>query len=174
MKHYAMLDLETLGNSSRAPIIQIGLVFFTTEEILLERELSIDFEQACKYGEMDASTIKWWFKQSDEARKSASSGILHPKEAVEIIRGDFASAGINHTYAHATFDFPIFDNLCRQLDKQNPIDFRTCCDMRTLESFVGNDITWEPRNTVLHTALGDALWQAKHAQKMLSIINAME
>lgn len=65
-----MLDIETVGNGSKAAIVSIGAVFFDpkTGELGSEFYQAISLSSSAYYGEMDASTIEWWMKQSDEAR----------------------------------------------------------------------------------------------------------
>ena len=71
-----MIDLETLGTDPTAPIVAIGAVFFDpkTGELGVEFSATIDFESACERRTPDASTIKWWLKQSDDARAKVIRG----------------------------------------------------------------------------------------------------
>lgn len=69
-----MIDLETLSSSPRAAIIQIGATIFDEETIFTKHKATIDIEDAMKYGEVSASTLKWWLRQSEAARDSAFYG----------------------------------------------------------------------------------------------------
>lgn len=70
MKHM-MLDLETMGNKSNSVILSVGAVMFDIEtgeigEYFYER---IEFQSALDVGlKINADTVEWWMKQSDEAR----------------------------------------------------------------------------------------------------------
>lgn len=171
---HCMVDTETLGLNSRAPIIQIGLVFFTIEGIQTQSELTIDFDDALKYGEADGSTIKWWLEQDKAAQKTLFKNPRPAEDAADVVEKLIQAQNPNYFWAHATFDFPIVNNLFRALGRKTPIPFRTSYDLRTLEHFVGNDIEWEKREGVYHNALDDATYQAKHAIKMLRRIKQMK
>ncbi|SLM62841.1 Exodeoxyribonuclease VIII [Dickeya aquatica] len=66
-----MIDLETLGKNKNAPLASIGAVFFEPETGELGEKFycRVDFENDMKNGAIpDGDTIKWWLKQSAEAR----------------------------------------------------------------------------------------------------------
>jgi len=64
------IDLETLGTKSGAVITQIGLVAFTRDRITDEAQIYVDAEDCQRHGlTIDASSVLWWLKQSDAARK---------------------------------------------------------------------------------------------------------
>jgi hypothetical protein len=70
MKH-CMVDLETLGTRPGSVILSIGAVFFDPASGLLGDSFHqvIDVASCCVAGlKGDHSTIKWWEKQSAEAR----------------------------------------------------------------------------------------------------------
>ena len=66
-----MIDLETMGSSSNAAVIAIGAVFFdpVTGDLGAEFYQTIELSSAAKFGDMDTSTIEWWFKQSEAAKE---------------------------------------------------------------------------------------------------------
>ena len=67
-----MLDLETMGTGSNAAIIAIGAVRFDTgtQETTDEFYEVVDLQSCVDFGlEIDPSTVMWWMRQSDEARK---------------------------------------------------------------------------------------------------------
>jgi exodeoxyribonuclease VIII len=66
-----MVDLETLGTSSKAAIISIGAVFFDPAMQVFGPTFYrvASLESNLRIGrEMDGSTVRWWMTQSDEAR----------------------------------------------------------------------------------------------------------
>lgn len=67
---HLMLDLETLGNKPGAAIVAIGAVAFNMDGEIHENKFhqKITFESALETGKVNASTLKWWMKQSDESR----------------------------------------------------------------------------------------------------------
>lgn len=77
-----MVDLETLGTRSSAPIASIGACLFNpyvqnTFEALIPYSfiVNIDLEDAVKHSTgIEAGTVKWWFSQSDAAIKRLVNG----------------------------------------------------------------------------------------------------
>ena len=77
MKNHLMLDLETMGNKSFSSFVSIGAVFFdmATGETGAEFHIKVDLGSCLEAGlKVDASTIYWWLKQSDAARKGIYEG----------------------------------------------------------------------------------------------------
>jgi hypothetical protein len=70
-----MIDLETLGNRSYAPIIQIGACFFdiNTGNTGPSALYSVSLDSNLKYGlnNFSGNTFYWWLGQSEESRKNA-------------------------------------------------------------------------------------------------------
>ncbi|MBP2850546.1 3'-5' exonuclease [Dickeya oryzae] len=69
--NHVMIDLETLGKNKTAPVASIGAVFFEPETGELGEKFycRVDFENDMKNGAIpDGDTVKWWLKQSPEAR----------------------------------------------------------------------------------------------------------
>lgn len=73
---HVMIDLETLGTGATSVILSIGLVAFDDGNLYDELEIVLDevaIDQQIHNGrDVSASTLKWWFKQSEKAR----SGVL--------------------------------------------------------------------------------------------------
>lgn len=71
-----MIDLETLGTAANAPVVAIGAVFFdpNTGKLGDQFEVTIDVEDALRYGVMSGSTFKWWMSQGDAARQKVVRG----------------------------------------------------------------------------------------------------
>lgn len=174
LEKHCMLDLETLGTNSCAPVIQVGLVFFTIQGIQTQSLLTMDFDDALKYGKADGSTIKWWLKQDKDAQKTLFENPRPAIEVADIIDKLLVAQNPNWFWAHATFDFPILNSLFLAMGRKMPIPFRQSFDLRTLEYFAGNYIEWEKRDGVYHNALDDATFQAKHAIKMLRYIKQLK
>ena len=66
-----MLDLETMGTMPNSAIVAIGAVKFSLEEGIGDKFYEvITLDSSMKKGfDVEASTIKWWMRQSDDARK---------------------------------------------------------------------------------------------------------
>lgn len=86
-----MLDLETLGTKPGAIVTQIGAVAFDRGNlggIAFPFWEKIDIVSAEKVGlGLDARTVKWWLKQSDDARQSMVSDMALPlTDVLELFR----------------------------------------------------------------------------------------
>lgn len=164
MKH-CMIDIETLGHLPNAACVQIGAVVFTKDEILAKFEGTISFADAIALGAATGSTLAWWFTQGDAARKS----VLDGRDAKEVYQA-FADFILEHQpdafWAHATFDFPILRTAYAKIGIAYPINFRTSYDLRTAELFQPG-LEWPPREGTAHTALADAMYQARGLQVMM-------
>lgn len=71
--YHLMIDLETMGTNTNAPIVVIGAVFFDpqTGEIGPVFYIVISLADAMNTGAVpDGGTIEWWLKQSSEARSA--------------------------------------------------------------------------------------------------------
>lgn len=167
---HCMIDLETLGSNPKSPVIQIGMVFFTREGISLSSLSTIEFDDALKHGEADGDTIKWWLQQPKEAQETLFKFQKPLVDVAESITKLIEGQNANFYWAHATFDFPIFQSMFRSLGMKYPLPFKRCYDLRTLE-FLAGHIEWEERTGIHHNALDDAIHQAKHAIKLLNILD---
>jgi len=66
---HIMPDLETMGNKSNAAIIAIGAVAFDANGVHDRFYSQCSLESSVQLGlKMDAGTVIWWLKQSDQAR----------------------------------------------------------------------------------------------------------
>jgi hypothetical protein len=166
---HCMIDLETLGINPNAPIIQIGIVYFTLDGIYLSSQINVDFEDALKHGKADGSTIKWWLQQSKEAQDSLAKNERTAADACEIMERLFFGQNANHYWSHASFDFPILSSLFRSLNRSQPIQYKMMRDIRTLQALVPN-MRWSERKTTHHNALADATYQAENVIKMLKAL----
>lgn len=72
MQTHIMLDLETLSTEPNAMITAIGAVVMDFENCTIretfERQIDIESYGSNSGFDMSASTVKWWLKQSDDAR----------------------------------------------------------------------------------------------------------
>lgn len=163
---HCMIDLETLGVNPNAPIIQVGIVYFTIDGVYLSSQINIDFEDALKHGKADGATIKWWLQQSKEAQDSLAKNEKSALEACEIIERLLFGQNADHYWSHASFDFPILSSLFRSLGRKQPILYKQMRDIRTLQAIVP-EVQWSERKTTHHNALADATYQAENVIKML-------
>lgn len=170
---HVMIDIETLGNKGTSAVATIGAVEFgagfVTENTFYTR---IDWIDALKYGTMDASTMKWWMQQNDEARfEMVKDGAISLKKALR----DFANWFPKESCVWgngSVFDIGILDYAFQQVQVKIPWHYRHVRDVRTIVDLTNGYIT--PRDyaddNVVHNALDDAIYQAKYTSVMMKLI----
>ena len=165
-------DLETLGNSSNAPMVQLGAVKFKNDGAIIDkfvRSIKISCLKRYKF-EADYDTIQWWFEQDDKAIKS----VMCPEDGIDLrlalmqFKEWIGKTGDYVYWSHATFDPPILNNNFRAVGLDNPIPFRLHRDIRTLVHFTGK-LTAE-RKGIHHNALDDCIFQADYISQGLKIM----
>jgi DNA polymerase III epsilon subunit-like protein len=169
-KHISF-DLETLGNTPTAPIVQIGACKFNTDGLIADdkfiRTVKLDSLEAYNF-HIDMRTVRWWFSQDDKAIKSVFC--TDEEVALRLALRDFiewaGSLGDYYYWSHATFDPPILNNNMLQAGLGRPIPFRLFRDIRTLMHFAGKTDGGE-REGIHHNALDDAVFQAGYISKAI-------
>ncbi|MBF8220460.1 3'-5' exoribonuclease [Serratia ureilytica] len=133
-----MLDIETLGVSTEAPLISIGAVFFEplTGECGSEFYRVITLSSALENCLVEPRTLQWWMAQSDSARAvfNDSSAIdLH--EALREFSLFVQSRGSDEVQVWgngASFDNAILAAVYRKHAQKLPWRFRNDRDVRTI------------------------------------------
>lgn len=177
-KNNIMIDLETLGNTHDAPIIQIGACHFNSEGITDALDVTIDFDSAMKYGKASGSTIKWWLGQSQEARDSVTAkGSVDLPDALEylakwISKFNRLDEGFADIWCHSSFDAPILANAYAATDKLLPYKYWQVNDMRTVDNLFGPALGIK-RTGAHHTAMADAMYQAECLIKTIAMIQVV-
>lgn len=164
-----MIDLETMGINGNAAIIAIGAVAFDFEGNLgSEFYEVIDLESSVLNGGIiDASTVLWWMKQSDEARKEFERKSRDEYEVLNELTyylGQFEDVKIWGN--GASFDNTILANAYRRNGYKVPWKYYNDRCYRTMKNLALH-IKME-RSGVHHNALDDAISQAKHLQRILA------
>ena len=164
-----MVDLETLGLNNNAVIIAIGAVAFNAEGLCKDTFYKVVDPTSCTdIGmQIDASTVMWWMRQSDAARKAFD----RPGARIEDALNHFAEwihvAGPEPLVwgNGATFDNIILGNAYASAGIKKPWgNFNDRC-YRTLK---GMYPTIKAAKTgTAHNALDDARNQALHAIALL-------
>jgi exodeoxyribonuclease VIII len=172
---HLMVDLETMGNKSNAPIVSIGAVFFNpnTGNTGAEFYTAVSLESSMLLGGVpDAGTIIWWLKQSPEARSAiAMADTLPMIDALELF-SDFISENSDagpdvQVWGNgASFDNVILRSSYDRANIECPWKFRNDRDVRTMTE-LGKAIGINPRYDIpfygdMHNALSDARHQVKY------------
>jgi hypothetical protein len=157
---HGVLDIETLGNTAQAPIIQIGISLPTDEGKLGYHVFNgkISYEDSNYNFVSDSSTIEWWDKQDKTVKELVFESRLDgiPKESLIDTLENMNSFLENYkkTYnvdtiylwSHATFDPPILINTLRVAGQKLLDKFRKLIHFRQFEDFRTTDWLIGPAN----------------------------
>lgn len=161
-----MLDLETMGNGTNAAIIAIGAARFDAEKITDEFYTVIDLASSISAGlEMDASTVLWWMKQSDDARKQFERDGVQLNDALKQF-ADWIGADAEVWGNGAAFDNAILSNAYRKCGIEQPWKFWNNRCYQTVKN-LHQDVEMK-RMGVYHRAVDDAKSQADHLMRIIS------
>lgn len=166
---HVTFDLETLGNTHDAPIVQIAAVEFNHQgEILNSFSRNVTLSHELDQFTVSYSTIKFWMEQSKEAQDAVFN--LKNTHPLVYALTDFQEwcddlEGKRKFWSHATFDPVILKNAYGKCNLACPIHFRDFVDIRTLNLLAG-DVEVE-ENKLKHDALSDCIHQAEYISAML-------
>jgi hypothetical protein len=163
-----MVDLETLGTGADAVIVSIGACTFGIDEHHLFYS-NVDAQSCVDAGlRMDAGTVLWWMRQSDEARKALYEPSA-PAAKLRNVLEEFAEWYTNTVQGGAlwgngaTFDNVILRNAFSAVGLAAPWKYTDDRCFRTLRAMYPS-VEVPPIKGVAHHALDDAIWQAKYAE----------
>ncbi|MGA5918693.1 3'-5' exoribonuclease domain-containing protein [Escherichia coli] len=171
--YHLMIDLETMGKKSNAPIVVIGAVFFDpqTGEIGPTFYIVISLVDAMDTGAVpDSSTIEWWLAQSSEARSAILVDQVKLVDALIQFRefiNEYSDEKFVQVWGNgATFDNTILRTSYERLNIPCPWRYYNDRDVRTIVE-LGKTIGFDARTVipfegVRHHALDDARHQAKY------------
>lgn len=178
MRENIMVDVETFGTKAGSVIASIGAVKFN-ESSMLEGAYGVFYEkidvQSClDLGlTVDASTISWWLKQTEEARKE----IYDPKDRLHIVVAlrkfwdfygrDFDEKKIDPPLIWGNgSDFDLTKMMeCAYMKtgfQRTPWEFWDIRDFRTFKCLHGEESLKPNIKTIHHKALDDAIYEATY------------
>lgn len=173
MWYHLMIDLETMGTNTNAPIVVIGAVFFDpqTGEIGPVFYIVISLVDAMNTGAVpDGGSIEWWLKQTSEARAAILADQVKLKDALLQFR-EFINEHSDEKIVQVWGNGATFDNviLRRSYERQEihcPWCYTNDRDVRTIVA-LGLTIDFDARKIIAfggerHNALHDARYQAKY------------
>lgn len=173
------IDLETLGTNNGDTILAIGACSFDikTGQIISTFERNIRYKEnktiPCTLG-----TIKFWLDQAQrnpeavistfypDTSHTLSESLLHLDEFIN----KYSDVQI---WANGTkFDIAMLEKAYHDNELKVPWKYNSDRCLRTIKMLVGKlDIPTDNFINVPHTALSDAIWQAKYISKALKRIN---
>ena len=168
-----MIDLETLATTPDAHILSIGVVDMNNHDNTYYTTVS---ESAQVNRIKEYGTIKWWSRQSKEARDSAMDRV-HSKslpQSLHELSLFIDKYKLTHPWANGScFDIIILENAYRQCDIEIPWKFWNIRDTRTIydmaERITGKTLKPEREGTY-HNALDDAIFQSQWVRNIRDVI----
>lgn len=159
-----MTDLETMSTDSYGAIAAIGAVDFCPIKGIKREFYEIVDLQSCidKRLIVDGSTIRWWMKQSDEARSSLTdTKPISLQEALDRFSKFLVKDKNYQIWGNGSdFDNVILSNAYKRLKMEVPWPFWMNRCFRTIKSSYPK-IEIDNIGTH-HDALDDATWQAEY------------
>jgi len=181
MKSYS-IDLETLGTNTLDTVLSVGICEFNKENGNILKTLQINFSiPENKTIPCTLATIKFWMEQASH-NLDAVMDSFYSKETYSYKEGliklsNFIDKKDEHEiWANGTkFDIGMLENLFTKYSLRVPWKYNSDRCMRTLKMFCGKlEIDSKDYKFVPHSALSDAIWQAKYISKALSLIYVSE
>jgi hypothetical protein len=159
-----MLDLETFGRKSGCAILSIGACAFDDDKMGKSFYRVISEPR----GTVDMDTVKWWMRQSDEARGEFfnKDAVPHDKAVADFF-AFFAGEKARYLWCRgASFDEPILRGAVGA--PPAPWDYRDVRCVRTLYSVAGLQVFGGKDEK--HIAVKDAMFQAEQAIRAMAMI----
>ena len=172
---HVMIDTETLGRAPGSVVRSVAAVEFDpqTGETGRQKVWKIDLTDSIRYGfKVEASTLKWWMMQSDEARREFVEGAETPLEDFLEDFMQFIAAtdeGNDFTLWCLQLDFDVAMlrsmyswynlNVYRCDEEVLPWDFRKVRDVRPYMDALDSAGLLPPKVADRHTPLADCLAQ---------------
>lgn len=175
------IDLETCGTVPGSIILSIGAVMFDPtrppHDCLGEEFYHVVGRPTCRALGLteDPDTMKWWEKQSDEARKVLAQS-LDPAQSISIAKAldelaAFLPKGCKVWSNGANFDQPLLAVAYSKLGKKLPWEYWNGKCHRTVVALHPSEKALRPPTVLAHNALEDAKWQAKHLVNIAQALN---
>jgi hypothetical protein len=169
MKHI-MIDIETLGVSATAPVIEIAAVPFTREDHFAEDAFyrAISLQDNIAHGRMpDMDTCLFWLK---DPRKPNLGGTITLLQCMLEFQNWLTANSTKETqywFKGTSFDPVLLDNITDHLNLPRLWKYSQCLDVRSIQKFHGIQM-----NLASHHPTDDCLNQIAvlhHAYKLTII-----
>jgi hypothetical protein len=169
-----MLDTEAFGLDPKSVVVQVAFCChdLASNALLTPGTVSM----ICNTDEQtmrscDPSTVKWWLKQSDHARRAVSVGTdmltYRASDVHQVICKDIRNYGIDYVVAKpSTYDIPLLTSYFKDFGFTTPWNYRQVLDMQTLARL------FDPTKELMpdgdpgreHDAAYDVEWQTAYMQ----------
>lgn len=170
MRQKISVDLETLGNGPQAMIVAIGAVKFDAFGGAGETFYRVVDLDAPGGGVMDISTVLWWFRQSEEARRVFTDPELERLPLMNTLVEFSEFLGFTDELEEGKYpdielwqrgdaDHRWLTSAYQGVGLKEPYGFWQWKDQRTFCDRFKDRLP--PRTGVAHNALDDAIYQAQ-------------
>jgi exodeoxyribonuclease VIII len=170
MRQHVMIDLETMGTGSYAPILSIGAVKFeprlNAEMAVIDEEfhVGINLESCIKAGlRPEADTINWWLDPDRDAARRAMHAL--PKvdlfDALDGFAKWYGPKPLPTWGNGAAFDNVLMVNAYKQVALPCPWTFKEDRCFRTLRALSPIAAPERAGHETAHDALSDARYQVQ-------------
>jgi hypothetical protein len=167
MYNHVMLDLETLGERSKAVITSVGGVLFDPdlgpEPDIKNFYHTIDIQDSLNHGlQVTGATLKWWFHQDPVAAQRMFVDTKPLKTVLEDFTIWLNFHGGHDLYIWGKsprFDIGLLEDAYHVCELEIPWDFRKERDVRTYIGQVPRIKECVPKNNRPHEPESDALYQ---------------
>lgn len=176
-----MIDLETLGTRPGCAILSIGAVVFNRHsgELGPEFYMVVNRKSCQKNGLFEEqSTLDWWARQSDEARKviaeaeAAANGLGGALIQLTAYLQKLGKRDLLVWGCGSDFDIGILTHCYAAMKQPLPWLFWNSRCLRTLRDMAGPHHRPEKKNGVAHSAIDDARNQALEACQIFKALRA--
>jgi len=169
------LDLETLSTSCNATILSLGAVRFDIDkgDILEEFYYLVSMKSSMKLKfNIDPETIKWWMKQSDEARQIFSEKGIGINKVLTIFSEFCTEVEPSGVWGNGVvFDNGILKNAYERCEIPLPWKYKHDRDLRTLDHLAKEmGIDWKDSDIKFEGTVHNALDDARHQAKIISYL----
>jgi DNA polymerase III epsilon subunit-like protein len=172
-----MFDLETAGKQNTSAIVSFGACFVDFQNFTISDKILINVSvtDAIKNYKMgyDSETMKWWADLPKEVAKLSTQNALPFEEAMNEIYTYLVRYKGQKLWAWGPhFDVACLENNLRAKGvKQMPWKYWDVLDARTVLNVFGEEIK---RSDNHHSALDDAVDQAKYLLEFIKSLNSFE
>jgi len=171
---HMMIDFETLGTSPDTAVLSVGVVLFTVQETLAEKEWFFQVhDQLRAKSSVNFDTVTWWLGQESKAKaifdKCKLEGFLMPAFVADfegLLLAQDPNKELRVWGNGATFDVTIAENIFLRAGRPVPWKYFNVRCYRTLKTMqdIERGIS---RLGTKHCAIEDARFQAKCVQEFL-------
>jgi hypothetical protein len=168
------IDLETMGLPPNGAIVSIGAAFFDLDTCTIGPTFSkaINLATAVRDGgEITPSTLMWWLQQSETARRNICFDTYDIRQVLTAF-SDFIAEHSRHQDVRpwgngAAFDLTLLNGAYMRAGIKTPWSpFRERCFRTVRNMYPQVEYNTDDKGDSAHTAVDDAIFQARHLFKI--------